>query len=190
MPDAYIPGMAPSLSRQADSEMTALLERFVASVADLARKSALEAVSGVFGSAQHAGTTRVPARAPRGRDAGAAVDQGPPRGSGRITDVSALGPAIVAHLRSGDGYTIVEIARVLRQSPEVVKRVLKKLIADGLVRHEGNTRARRYFAGSGRPARTSRPRRATRAGRKAKAGRKGATGRGRPGRKGRRGKKK
>lgn len=154
--------------------MTALLDQLVASVVTLARKSALDAVAGIFAGPDGA----APQRNAGGRRA--ADDQGTPRSSGRITDVAELAPLIVDRLAASDGLTVIEIARAVLQSPEVVKRVLKKLVAGGQARHEGNTRARRYFAGGSASQRESpRARRRARKAKGAARPRKGAAPRSR-----------
>ena len=56
---------------------------------------------------------------------------------------------LVSHLLASPGLRINEIAGAFKQPVPGIQALVKKLVAGGMVRFEGNTRARKYFAAQG-----------------------------------------
>lgn len=122
------------------SQINQRIAAFVTDIAELARRQALATLAGALGGAPVRG---------RGRGttaSGAARAKGEKRPAAEIAaTVDRLGHAVA----SQPGLRIEELARNLACPTKILTLPMKKLLADGLVRSEGQRRATRYFPADG-----------------------------------------
>jgi len=146
-------------------EMAQLIEGFVAQIEAAARKAAMDALGGVFGG------NALPVRA---RNSAPSRTQTPGHSPQRLlaapralADGASIEERVVARLEAHPGQRMDELRRALRLPTKRLTPAVRRLAKQGMVRHEGNTRGRTYFAVGG----------ATSARATAKAGRRPVRGR-------------
>ena len=135
-------------------QISELVDRFVEGVTTVARKAALDAMASALGTApalrgggalssRGRGGSPGPTRALRGgsRKPGAKRD---PQELARLVD------QLRDHVATNPGQGIEQIKKALGYKTSELSLPMRKLIADGLVRSEGQKRATKYFPGSGR----------------------------------------
>jgi len=143
------------------NQVNARVDAFVAEITALARAAAYQALSGAL---EHTPTIRGATVAIRGR-----------RGGKRTADeIAQMADAFFAHVTANPGQRMEHIARELGLPTPELTLPVKKLLADGKLRVEGQKRATQYYLADGR----SGPAKATRAAKG--TGVKVKRGRGRP----------
>jgi hypothetical protein len=138
-----------------------LVSSFINDITKLARQAALdtlaEALAGV------GGTVISDLRLPRGRRGkGGALFTGGrrPKGAKRPQgEIEKMKDAVLAHIKEHPGERIEQINGHMGTRTADLSLPLKKLIADGAVRTEGDRRATKYFPGDGTPRSGGRKRR-------------------------------
>jgi hypothetical protein len=141
-----------------------LVSVFINDITKLARAAALDtlqaALAGVGGAV--VSDLRLPTNG-RGRGRGRgrpALGVRRPKGAKRPQgEISQLKDTVLAHIKSNPGERIEQINGKLGTRTSDLSLPLKKLIADGAVRTEGDRRATKYFPGDGTPRGGGRKRR-------------------------------
>jgi hypothetical protein len=131
------------------NEMNRVVQGFVAQIAELARRAAIDTLESAFGG-----------RAPRGGGAPSATATvatasfgrvGRPRG-GRgakrtAADLEALSQRFAAYVKSNPGLRIEQINKELGTSTKDLALPIRKLISEGMISAKGKKRSTTYFAG-------------------------------------------
>jgi hypothetical protein len=138
------------------TEINQRIDAFVAEITELARRQALETMAdaiggralGAVGGRRKASGTIAPARAARAKG-----EKRP------AAEIAATVDRLLGAVGSEPGMRIEQIARAMGSATRELTLPMRKLIADGRVRSEGERRATRYFPGSGDGAPTGRRRR-------------------------------
>jgi len=142
-----------------------LVSAFINDITKLARQAALDTLSQALAGV--GGTVVSDLRLPglggkRGRGRGkAAVAASPrrPKGAKRPAgEIDKLKDVVHGHIKDHPGERIEQINAHLGTRTSDLSLPLKKLIADGAVRTEGDRRATKYFPGDGTPKGGSRKR--------------------------------
>jgi hypothetical protein len=143
-------------------QVNARVEAFVAEITELARAAAYQALSGALDSPIAIGSGVAPML--RGR-----------RGGKRTADeIAQMADAFLAHVTANPGQRMEHIAKELGVAIPELMLPVRKLLADGKLRVEGQKRATQYY-----PADSSGSAKTTRAA-KGTAGMKVKRGKGRP----------
>ncbi len=121
-----------------DRKLDTAITSFVEDIRELARRAALEAVSGAFSGAGEAAAAVRASRAPR-----AARANGAKRSPREM--VAAVGQ-LEKFVREHPGERIEQIARSLGVASRELALPARKLLADRRLRTEGQKRATRYFS--------------------------------------------
>jgi hypothetical protein len=131
-------------------EMNNVVQTFVAQIAELARRAALDTLESAFGGKAGRG---------RGRGAPSAIAlpaagvarAGRPRGGrgGKRTpaDLEALSQRFVAFVKSNPGLRIEQINKELGTTTKDLALPIRKLVADGAIIAKGQKRSTTYFPG-------------------------------------------
>jgi hypothetical protein len=143
------------------NQVNARVEAFVVEITELARAAAYQALSGALDSPIAVGGGVAPML--RGR-----------KGGKRTADeIAQMADAFLSYVTTNPGQRMENIARELGLATPELTLPVKKLLADGKLRVEGQKRATEYY-----PADSSGPAKAARAAKG--TGVKGKRGRGRP----------
>jgi len=134
-------------------QISKLVDEFVNQVTTLARKAAMDTLGAALGSAapalgNGAGRGRGRGRVARAAPASSRLPKGAKRPPGEI---SLLKDRVYEYITSNAGQRIEQINKELGTSTRELSLPLKKLIAEGAVRTEGEKRATTYFPGDGKP---------------------------------------
>jgi len=125
-----------------NQQIALLVETFVSNVSQLARKAAFETLNGALAG----GATGAPARGrSRGRISsprGAARRKGEKRPADELVQLQAR---VLQHVAANPGQRVEQINRELGTTTRELSLPLKKLIAEGTLRTEGEKRATAYF---------------------------------------------
>jgi hypothetical protein len=120
------------------NQVNARVEAFVAEITELARAAAYQTLSGALEQTPTAGG-RGAAVAIRGR-----------RGGKRTADeIAQMADAFLAHVTANPGQRMEHIARELGLATPELTLPVKKLLADGKLRVQGQKRATEYFPADG-----------------------------------------
>lgn len=141
-----------------NSQIRNTIESFVSELNELVRQAAMEAVTSALGASVPGGFSQ-PAR--RGRPPAAAkapaapAKRGPGRPQGRgskrtAEELAQLAEQFVEYVTSNPGQRIEAIGAALGIETKVLALPVKKLVAEGRVKTEGQKRATSYFAGGGK----------------------------------------
>lgn len=121
------------------NQVNTRVEAFVADITELARAAAYDALSAALEHGHLAG----------GRSS-AAVTLGGRKGGKRTADeIAQMADAFLAHVTANPGQRMEHIARELGLATPELTLPVKKLLADGKLRVEGQKRATQYSAYSG-----------------------------------------
>jgi len=136
---------------QFNDQITKLVNDFVAQVAALARRAAMDTLESALAGA---GVGRGGAGRGRGR---AVALAGPssrrPKGAKRPAgEIERTKTRVYDHIRAHPGQRIEQINKALGTTTKDLTLPIKKLIADKAVRTQGEKRATTYFPGDGKPS--------------------------------------
>lgn len=130
-------------------EMNQLVQRFVAQIAELARRATRDTLASAFGgnaaSAAAVASPHVdPAGAARVRRVAPRVDRGAKRPA---SELEALRSRLVAFVKAQPGLRIEQINKELGATTKELALPMRKLIAEGQVSAKGQKRSTTYFPG-------------------------------------------
>jgi hypothetical protein len=132
-----------------EAQINDLVRTFISQVSDLARKAAMETLTGALAGAGAARPLAVRPRvtvgpvAPMERTAGRRLAPGGKRASG---DIEYLMKQFFAHVKANPGQRIEQINKVLRTKTIELRLPIAKLLESKAVRTKGQRRATTYFA--------------------------------------------
>ena len=128
-------------------EMNQVVDGFVAQVAELARRAAVNTLEATFASHQHQGAGRAPTvalprvAAPVGRPRGG-------RGAKRTSaDLEALSERFASFVKANPGLRIEQINKQLGTTTKDLALPIRKLISEGMISAKGKKRSTAYFPG-------------------------------------------
>ena len=130
-------------------EVNQVVQRFVAEVAELARRAALEMLAAAFGGGA-AGPTPTLAAAPVAAPAAAQRRAAPrvDRGAKRpAAELDALRVRLAAFVKAHPGLRIEQMNKQLGTTTKDLALPMRKLIAEGQVSPKGRKRSTTYFPG-------------------------------------------
>jgi hypothetical protein len=130
------------------NQMNHAVQGFVAQIADLARRAALDTLVSAFGSRRDGG------RNGSGRVALLALTgggrRGRPRGGGgpkrTAADLDMLAEKFASYIKANPGLRIEQINKELGTMTKDLALPIRKLIADGNITTKGQKRSTKYFA--------------------------------------------
>jgi len=130
------------------NEMNHAVQGFVAQIAELARRAALDTLESAFGGRSSRDTGARPAIAIA---AGGMARAGRPRG-GRgakrtAEDIEVLSEKFAAFVKASPGLRIEQINKELGTTTKDLALPIRKLIADGKIAAKGQKRSTTYFPG-------------------------------------------
>ncbi len=128
------------------NEMNRTVQGFVAQIAELARRAALDTLESAFtGRAGRPGGTRAIA------GSAAVASAGRPRGArgGKRTaaDLEALSERFVSFVKANPGLRVEQINKELGTTTKDMALPIRKLISDRMIISKGNKRSTTYFPG-------------------------------------------
>jgi hypothetical protein len=131
------------------NEMNHAVQDFVAQIADLARRAALDTLDFTFGS-RGGGARNGGGRAALLELTGGAR-RGRPRGGGgpkrTAADLEMLAERFASYVKANPGLRIEQINKELGTMTKDLALPIRKLIADGKITTRGQKRSTTYFAG-------------------------------------------
>ena len=128
------------------NQVNARVEAFVAEITELARAAAYQALSGALEQTPTAGGRGVPA-----------IMRGRRGGKRKAEEIAQMADAFLAHVTANPGQRMEHIAKELGLPTPELTLPVKKLLADGKLRVQGQKRATEYYpAGSSGSAKTTR----------------------------------
>jgi hypothetical protein len=129
------------------NQVNARVAAFVAEITELARAAAYQALSGALDQTQITG----------GRGA-TAISRGRKGGKRTAEEIAQMADAFLAYVTANPGQRMEHIAKELNLATPELTLPVKKLLADGKLRVEGQKRATQYHPadGGGGPAKTAR----------------------------------
>jgi hypothetical protein len=143
------------MKNDAQSDISRLIADFTTQLTTLVRRSTLEEVLATLQNGTMGAVRRGPGR-PRGsgRGPGRPPKVGRPAGGKRIRrsaeGLEQMSTDLLSHVKSSPGMRGDQIATALGTDVGTMRLPMKKLIAEGKVRTEGQRRGMTYFPGSGR----------------------------------------
>jgi hypothetical protein len=146
------------MKNDAQSEITRLIEDFTSQLTALVRRSTLEDVLATLQNGAMGGVVRRGPGRPKGsgRGPGRPPNAGRPAGGKRIRrsneGLEQMSTDLLTHVKSNPGMRGDQIASALGTDVGTMRLPMKKLIAEGQVRTEGQRRGMMYFPGTGRGA--------------------------------------
>jgi hypothetical protein len=120
------------------NQVNARVEAFVAEITELARAAAYQALS--------AGLEQTPTAGGRGATA---LIRGRRGGKRTAEEIAQMADAFLAHVTANPGQRMEHIAKELGLATPELTLPVKKLLADGKLRAEGQKRATQYHAADG-----------------------------------------
>ncbi len=131
------------------NEMNHAVQGFVAQIAELARRAALDTLESAFGGGRSSRDGG--ARPPIAIAAGGMARAGRPRG-GRgakrtAEDIEVLSEKFAAFVKASPGLRIEQINKELGTTTKDLALPIRKLIADGKIAAKGQKRSTTYFPG-------------------------------------------
>jgi hypothetical protein len=119
-------------------QVNARVEAFVAEITELARAAAYQALSGALEQTPTAGSRGAPA-----------IMRGRRGGKRRAEEIAQMAEAFLAHVTANPGQRMEHIAKELGLATPELTLPVKKLLADGKLRVEGQKRATEYYPADG-----------------------------------------
>jgi hypothetical protein len=120
------------------NQVNARVEAFVAEITELARAAAYQALSGALEQTPTTG----------GRGAAVAI-RGRRGGKRTATEIAQMADAFLAHVTANSGQRMEHIAKELGLATPELTLPVRKLLADGKLRVEGQKRATQYYRADG-----------------------------------------
>jgi hypothetical protein len=133
-------------------QLARLLADFTGKVTALASKAAVESARAALDGGRREAATRATGR----RAAATTTASRPAVRKPGVLDNDPRGEQLVSYLLGRPGQRMDQLAGVFRRPTAKMAIVVKKLVAQRLVRFEGNTRGRRYYAAGGATSSTGR----------------------------------
>lgn len=146
------------------TDIRTLVDDFATRLEQMIRRTALEQVERALGSALGASARRGPGRPPKATGTVKRAAKGGKRDAGSLDE---MGATLLAHVKANPGQGGEQIASALGTDVGTMRLPMKKLIAAGSVRTEGQRRGMTYFAGGGGGGAPKKAKPAMRAGKKA-----------------------
>jgi hypothetical protein len=143
------------MKNDAQSDITRLIEDFTSQLTALVRRTTLEDVLATLQNGAMGAVRRGPGR-PKGsgRGPGRPPKVGRPASGKRIRrsneGLEQMSNSLMSHVKSNPGMRGDQIAAALGTDVGTMRLPMKKLIAEGQVRTEGQRRGMMYFPGTGR----------------------------------------
>jgi len=161
------------MTRNAEAEIRALVDSFVAELTQHIRTAAVESVqAALLGGAAPA---RAKSAGPKstGKKAGKRAPKKTGKGGRRRRrspeEIEAAKADIVSYVRANPGTAMGDLSSALGEDQAVIRLQLNQLLEEGALRKEGERRGTRYFAGGGGAKKK------TKRGKKAKSAKKKST---------------
>jgi hypothetical protein len=133
------------------NQVNARVEAFVAEITELARAAAYQALSGALEHTPAAGGSGMTA-AMRGRKGGKRTAR----------EIAQMADAFLAHVTANPGQRMEHIAKELGLATPELTLPVRKLLAEGKLRVQGQKRATQYYLADGSgPAKTTRAAKST-----------------------------
>jgi hypothetical protein len=142
------------------NQVNARVEAFVAEITELARAAAYQALSGALEQTPTAG----------GRGTSVAI-RGRRGGKRTAEEIAEMADAFLAHVTANPGQRMEHIAKELGLATPELTLPVRKLLADGKLRVEGQKRATQYYPADGGSGSAKTTRAAKGTGAKVKRGR-------------------
>lgn len=143
-----------------NNQIRAAIENFVSELNDLVRQAAMEAVTGALGTsapaaAQPARRGRPPAAAKAVPERAATRARGSDGRAAKRTseELAEMAEQFVDYVAGNPGQRIEAIGQALGIETKVLALPVKKLLAEGRLKTEGQKRATSYFPASGKSRR-------------------------------------
>jgi hypothetical protein len=124
------------------TEMNQVVQRFVAQIAELARRAALDTLESAFVGKRAGRTAAAPptAAVPRRPAGGRGVKRSP-------ADLAELAKKFAAFVKAHPGLRIEQINQELGTATRDLALPIRKLVADKVIAVKGQKRSTRYFPG-------------------------------------------
>jgi hypothetical protein len=138
-------------------QISGLVEEFVSKVTGLARQAAMEALNGALGAPSAGGAGRGARNARGGGQAGAPAASvrrgaaaGKPGAKRPAEEMARIKDQVLAYVTANPGKRVEHIKVDLGHPTKDLALPIKKLIAEGAIKSQGEKRATAYFPGGGK----------------------------------------
>ena len=121
------------------------VKEFVTTITALAQKVAMESLGTALGAAVGGGVAEPRGGRPQGRSASATTASRKPGAKRPADELKRITTEVLDYVRNNPGSRIELLTKALGYKTKDVSLPMKKLIAEGFVRTEGEKRATAYF---------------------------------------------